>query len=89
MELKEIINRNYAATVRRGKIIKSTDSYEFIEKIKEEINECEEIINDNNFPDPLEIADIIIVALNFAKHYNIDIEKTIEEKTIINEKRLD
>lgn len=89
MDLKEIINRNYDATVRRGLINNETDFVDFFDKIKEETEELIQSWIDNRFKkvNEIELADIIIVCLCMAKHYNIDIQKTLEEKTKFNEKR--
>jgi len=72
------------------------------EEAMEVSNECTEtIINDYDFPKveklsidkidksklAFELADVILVALNFAKHYDIDIEKYLKEKVNINFKR--
>jgi NTP pyrophosphatase (non-canonical NTP hydrolase) len=87
MTLSEIQSRNYAATVRRGKISDKTTLNEFIFKMFEEVQEFKD---DSNFgiTDGLELADIIIVCLNTAKHLDIDIQDWLEKKTIINENRV-
>lgn len=90
MDLKEIQNRNYKATVKRGLITNQTPGYGFIDKIYEETSELEyNYMHTIGKIDPLELSDIIIVCLNMAKHYNIDIQKALEEKTIFNENRKD
>jgi NTP pyrophosphatase (non-canonical NTP hydrolase) len=90
MDLKEIQERNYAATVRRGLINIFTDFNDFYLKIVEETEE----LNKSKLPfsppddfDSKELADIIIVCLCMAKHFNIDIEQILAEKTIFNENR--
>ena len=91
MLLKEITERNYAATVRRGFITPDTMFVEFGAKISEELDELWESFNkisDKMF-DETEIADIILVCLAMSKHYNIDIQKALEEKTLYNESRKD
>ena len=93
MNLKEIIERNYKATIKRGLIGVYTSPTEFEDKLKEEVCEFEksflydkgELLN----VDESEMADIIIVILNMAKHYDIDIQKALEEKTLFNENRKD
>lgn len=91
MELTEIQQRNYDATVRRGLITPQTSKNEFIDKIREETNELDFEANFFNGSDneKFELSDIIIVCLCYAKHHNIDIKLALEEKTIINEKRND
>lgn len=87
--MKNIIETNYESTVKRGLINRETSKYEFISKIKEEVMELE-IADMNrdwkNFNE--ELADIILVCLNFAKHYNIDIEKELINKIKINYNRI-
>lgn len=90
MDLKEITERNYNATVKRGFISEETNFNDFYLKIVEETEE----LNLSKFPfsedydfDKLELADIILVCLAMAKHYNIDIQKALEEKTKFNEQR--
>ena len=88
--IEEIINRNYTAQLKRGKVTKKIDFYDWIIDIRDEVNELW-----NSYPkhystfDEKELADIILVCLSMSKHYNIDIVKVLEEKTKYNEKRLD
>lgn len=92
MDLIDIINRNYIATVKRGKIIKKTTIYEFIEKIYEEVDELNSswLYSELGLDfDEFELADIIIVCLCMAKHFKVNINDIIEQKTIINETRKD
>lgn len=87
MNLIEIQNRNYQATVKRGLITPKTTESEFTAKLFEEVRE---LSNSRKFFvgfDPHELADIIIVCLNIAKHYDINIELALIEKTVINENR--
>jgi len=85
MTLSEIQLRNYAATVRRGLITPATVDLEFMIKIFEEAAE----VARTRTPDELreELADVIIVCLNFAKHFDIDIQFGLESKTLYNELR--
>jgi len=84
MDLKEITDRNYEATKRRGLITDKTKFSDFKWKLLEELNEW------TNCPeDPYESADIILVILAFCKHFHINIQKALEEKTIFNEQRND
>jgi len=87
MNWKEIQERNYKATCLRGLITPQTTESEFISKI---FAETHELYNYHRFSggiDRYELADIIIVCLNIARHFDIDIETAISEKTAINEKR--
>lgn len=89
MEFKEIIERNYNATVKRGKITSETTVKDFISKIIEENKELIESRLTHNIFDEKELSDIILVCTTMAKHYNIDIQKVLEEKTLYNETRND
>ena len=90
MDLKEITERNYKATKRRGLITEKTKTADFLNKIHEEILEyAMEFNEDNHNGMSVELADITIVCLCMAKHYNIDIQKALEEKTLYNENRKD
>lgn len=96
MDLKEIQERNYQATVKRGLISNKTTIEQFLDKIFEELEELDCSLWDytkrkrkKSFckNSKLEMADIILTVLAMAKHYDIDIQKALEEKTIINENR--
>ena len=81
--MKDIIEQNYNSIVKRGKINSNTTWQEFIDKIDEEVDEFKE----SN--DPEELADIILVCLNLAKHFDIDIEKELRNKISKNFERTD
>lgn len=90
MTIKEIIDRNYAAQLKRGKVTKKIDFYDWIIDIRDEINELwNSYPKHNSTFDEKELADIILVCLSMSKHYNIDIVKALEEKTLFNEERKD
>ena len=95
MSLKKLIEDNYQSIVDRGLITPSTYYFDFTRKIKEELGELKDAIIDyidydsESFPNVKEeLADVIMVCLNMAKHYNIDIEQEIKNKIEINRKRL-
>ena len=77
----DIIESNYISIVKRGKINSHTTLKEFLDKLDEEVLEFKE----SNEPE--ELADIILVCLNIAKHYDIDIEKELKDKIIKNQNR--
>jgi predicted house-cleaning noncanonical NTP pyrophosphatase (MazG superfamily) len=79
--MKYLIESNYRSIVGRGLINSHTKLKEFISKLDEEVNEFKE----SNEPE--ELADIILVCLNIAKHYDIDIEKELKNKIIKNQNR--
>lgn len=86
--MKEIIEENYLSIVKRGLITSGTTKKDFIIKIEEEVDELYHFYTENKGEiDPFELADIIMVCLNMAKHYDIDIEKIIKQKIEINKKR--
>lgn len=94
LSLSEIIERNYAATVKRGKITPETTIQDFLYKIHEEYKELEEsyynnVVKDIFDFDAKELADIVLVCFAKAKHFNIDLLKVMEEKTLYNETRTD
>ena len=86
--MKDLIKRNYKSIVNRGLITPDTTKQDFLNKLYEEINELEIEINNNNFENiKFELSDVILTALNFAYHYNIDIMEYLEKKILINYKR--
>ena len=87
--MKEIIEANYKSIVDRGLIDPYyTTGADFFVKLREETSE---LINayydydDEGIKE--ELADVIMVCLNMAKHYDIDIEQEIKNKIKINEQR--
>ena len=91
MELKEIIKRNYEATVRRGQISNNTKLFDFINKLDEEVNELKLSIGESKiYPfDPKEAIDVILVATAMLQHYGFDTQKILTEKMLYNEQRQD
>ena len=92
--MQELIVDNYKSIVDRGLITPSTYYFDFTRKIEEELGELKDAIIDyidydsESFPNVKEeLADVIMVCLNFAKHYDIDIEKEIKKKIKINKYR--
>ncbi|HAT76777.1 MAG TPA: hypothetical protein DCS19_08005 [Flavobacterium sp.] len=91
MKLKEIIKRNYEATVRRGQISIKTSFVDFFLKTEEEFDELKmSTWTSNIYPfDPKESIDIILVQFSMLNHYGFDVEKLLIEKVLFNEKRED
>jgi NTP pyrophosphatase (non-canonical NTP hydrolase) len=83
--MRSLIKRNYKSIVQRGLINHATTLEDFINKLKEEVNEFEHHNSPDNFNE--ELSDVILVCLNIAEHYQIDIEKEMIKKIKINEKR--
>ena len=88
MDIHEIINRNYQATVKRGLITPDTGKSDFTYKINEELAELNlEVYFGTSEKEAVELADVILVCLAYAKHFNIDILKELENKVKYNEIR--
>ena len=87
--MKELISDNYQSIVDRGLISPTTTLFEFLDKLEEEVKELEkEALRPKQYSNlPEELADVIMVCLNMAKHYNIDIEQEIKNKIKINKYR--
>jgi len=96
--MKQLIELNYKSIVDRGLISPDTTIFNFINKLNEEVKELEVecnyitispiIVNpkeSSSFKE--ELADVIMVCLNMAKHYDIDIEQEIKNKIEVNKKR--
>ena len=92
MNLKELITRNYNATVRRGQISNKSTVTDFLNKIDEEVAELKDSRKtcSNIYPfDPLEAIDIILVNTTMLHHYGFDVESLLTKKVEINETRKD
>ena len=86
--MKEIIEKNYQSIVDRGLITPTTTIQDFVDKIKEEVHELEIENEFGTYKDmKVELCDIILTCLNFAKHFNIEIEYELKKKIRINEQR--
>jgi len=87
--MKELIEANYKSIVDRGFITPTTTLFEFLDKLDEEVRELnQEALTPKQYSNlPEELADVIMVCLNMANHYNIDIEQEIKNKIEINKQR--
>jgi len=87
--MKKIIEDNYKSIVDRGFITPTTTLFEFLDKLEEETEELiKEALKPKQYSNlPEELADVIMVCLNMAKHYNIDIEQEIKNKIEVNKQR--
>lgn len=83
-----IFKRNYDAVVKRGLITYKTTDYQFYLKLKEEVKEAlyEIVIDRNTFLNE-EIADCLVVCINWLIYRGVDIEKILTEIAEKNEKR--
>lgn len=92
MTIKELIDRNYAAQIKRGQITPETDLSDCIDKIKEELKELVDSYEYNwgtEKIDDKELIDIMLVCFSMAKHFGIDWQQVMKHKVEYNEKRLD
>jgi len=88
--MDKIIKENYESTVLRGLINSKTTDLNFLMKLKEEVLEVEESYYSSDIENMWEeVADVILVCLNFANHFNIDIESELKKKIEKNYKRHD
>lgn len=88
--LTDITHRNYEATKRRGLIADNTLFTDFIEKMREEVDELAESYNIGRLScefDPKELADKALVCFAMAEHFGIDLIEEMRKKTEFNEKR--
>ena len=87
--MQDIISANYQSIVDRGFITPNTTLFEFLDKLEEEVEEVikESLISREWSNLPEELADVILVCLNMAKHFDIDIEQELKNKIRINEYR--
>jgi NTP pyrophosphatase (non-canonical NTP hydrolase) len=90
--MKHLIEFNYQVTKNRGLINADTTLTKFLDKIKEELTELETALNymsyDIDHPAAKsELADIVLVCLNMARHYDIDIEKQLLNNILKNSTR--
>jgi len=78
--MKNIIESNYKSIVDRGLISPKTTKRDFILKLEEEVQEFIDASLNSNESESEELADVILVCLNIAKHYGINIEREIKNK---------
>lgn len=89
-DIQELIDRNYAAQIKRGQIKDDSTFFKFVIKIEDELMELNEsYIETNKDFDPQELIDIMLVCFSMAKHFKIDWQQVMTEKVEYNEKRLD
>ena len=86
--LDDVVDRNYFAQIRRGKISDKTNVRDFLAKIYEEVDELIESYGCDSF-DKVELADVTLVCFSMAKHFGINLVDEMEGKMKVNEKRND
>jgi len=86
--MEKLIKDNYDSIVKRGLIKPETNTIDFLRKLDEEVSELWGSLDRNlNSFDEEELADVILVCLNMAHHYGIDIETELKNKIKINQNR--
>lgn len=91
-DIQQLIDRNYAAQVKRGQITMKTDLSDCIDKIKEELKELVDSYEYNSGTERIdirELIDIMLVCFSMAKHFGIDWQQVMKDKVEFNEKRED
>jgi NTP pyrophosphatase (non-canonical NTP hydrolase) len=90
MTIQELIDRNYAAQIKRGQINNESTFWNFSDKIQDELNEFDDsYIQTNKDFDSKELIDIMLVCFSMAKHFGIDWKQVMKDKVEYNEKRED
>ena len=89
VNLDDVVDRNYFANIRRGKISDKTNAGVLIAKIYEEVGELIESWDGCDGFDKVELADVTLVCFSMAKHFGINLVDEMAEKMKVNEKRND
>ena len=89
VNIDDVVDRNYFANVRRGKISDKTNARVFLAKIYEEVGELIESWDGDDSFDKVELADVTLVCFSMAKHFSINLIDEMEKKMKVNEKRND
>ena len=89
VNIDDVVDRNYFAQIRRGKISDKTNAGVLIAKIYEEVGELIESWDGCDSFDKVELADVTLVCFSMAKHFGINLFDEMEGKMKINENRKD
>ena len=89
VNLDDVVDRNYFANVRRGKISDKTTVRDCLSKIYEEVGELIDSFDGDDSFDKVELADVTLVCFSMAKHFGINLVDEMEKKMKVNEKRND
>ena len=84
--MKKLIKRNYNSIVNRGLITSDTTDLDFLNKLQEEVTEAFESELGTK-EHALEVADCILVCMNYLYHTGIHIPGLLKHKIKINEDR--
>lgn len=82
-----IYQRNYDAVVKRGLITENTTDFQFLNKLIEEIKEVEETLYGEPEKTNEEIADVIVVGINWLINRGCNVEEMLTKIAEKNEKR--
>lgn len=82
-----IYQRNYDAVVKRGLISDKTTDFQFLNKLIEETKEVEDSIYDSPEKTNEEIADVVVVGINWLIHRGCNVEEMLIQIAEKNEKR--
>jgi NTP pyrophosphatase (non-canonical NTP hydrolase) len=86
--MKELIERHYEATRKRGLINENTGMGEFIDKMQEELDEIANSYHVGEFSDSIEeTIDLIAVCLNTLEHFGYDFERKYKRNVEYQEQR--
>ena len=89
VNIDDVVDRNYFANIRRGKISDKTNVRDLLAKIYEEVGELIESWDGDDSFDKVELADVTLVCFSMAKHFSINLIDEMEKKMKVNEKRND
>ena len=89
VNIDDVVDRNYFAQIRRGKISDKTNVRDFLAKIYEEVDELIESWDGGDSFDKVELADVTLVCFSMAKHFDINLIDEMQKKMKVNEKRND
>ena len=89
VNLDDVVNRNYFANIKRGKISDKTTVRDWLAKLHEEVGELIESWDGCNCFDKIELADVTLVCFSMAKHFDINLVDEMEKKMKVNEKMED
>ena len=89
VNIDDVVDRNYFAQIRRGKISDKTNVRDCLAKIHEEVGELIESWDGCDSFDKVELADVTLVCFSMAKHFGINLVDEMAEKMKVNEKRND
>ena len=84
---QDLIERSYTAIRKRGLIYDGIITDEFEKKMKEELKEINDTVNEMDYIS--EVTDLATVCIMQIKHLGYDFEKEFEKVVIKNETRKD